>query len=123
MDPDADIEPDLIHSLDERYRAPDGSRGPVKGDKEPITGSIDLSSSETLELAPDDRIEALEQVSPSPVPEICSALRRVNDAARGTKSAEYRYWEVGVLSNPSLTATAAASVRVSTPSLPRMCET
>jgi hypothetical protein len=71
VDADADPEPELFDLVDERRRASDRPSRSVERDEEPVAGRIDLPTPRSRELPPDDRVEALEQVSPSPVAEFC----------------------------------------------------
>ena len=57
----------------------DGPRGPIECREEPVPGRVELAAMESGELATDDRVMALEQLTPGGVSEPRRELRRAHD--------------------------------------------
>src|SRR5207247_5734537 len=79
VDADADSQPDALDGLDQAHRESNGARRPIERQEESIARRIDLTATEAAEFSSDDRIEALEEVRPPPIPELRRTLRRVDD--------------------------------------------
>src|SRR5204862_92143 len=65
----SDREPAGAHRLGDRGRAADAAGGAVERRDEAVADGVDLVSAEALELTPDQRVVALEQVAPLAVAE------------------------------------------------------
>ena len=71
----ADLEAELAHRLGDRAGAADRPGRAVEGGEEAVAGGVDLLAAEPDQLAPDERVVALEQVAPAPVAELAPRAR------------------------------------------------
>src|SRR5881392_3213510 len=69
----AHVETDTANAFDDR------ARRTVERREEPVTGGVDFVPAKSLQLAPDDGMVALEEVSPRAVAERPRAVRRADD--------------------------------------------
>src|SRR5688500_827994 len=72
-DPDLDLE--RLERLEDRPGTVDRLRRTLEHDEEAVAGRIELAPRETLQLAPHDRVVALEQLPPATVAQLARQLR------------------------------------------------
>jgi hypothetical protein len=61
------FDPERPHALDDRLSAADGMSRAVERREEPVAGSVDLFPAVVGQLAPDERVVALQEVGPGTV--------------------------------------------------------
>ena len=79
MDPGSDLKPESPDRVHQGARASNSPGRPIECHEEPVSGGIDLAPSVTIQFAPDDGVEVLEQVRPPSVAEFGCPQRRVDD--------------------------------------------
>jgi hypothetical protein len=83
----ADLDPQWTDALRDRARAPDSSGGAVEGRQEAVPGGVHLCTAVPGELAPHDRLVALEQLTPPSVAEYAGSSQ--NSSRCETKPGTY----------------------------------
>ena len=79
VEPRADVEAEVAHSLDDRLGAADGACRPVEGRQEAVAHGVHLLAARPRELRPDERVVLLEQLTPGPVADFGHVCRRADD--------------------------------------------
>src|SRR5437773_1142656 len=79
MDPDPDGDRQHPDCVGDGTPTANGPCGPVEGREQSIAGRIDLPPSEARELAPRDRVIAIQKVTPLPVTQPRRVLRGTHD--------------------------------------------
>src|SRR5437764_9771908 len=69
VQPCADLDPEWANGLDDRLRAFDPTSRPIEGREEAVARRVDLCTTESAELLPDESVVSFQQVLPRPVTE------------------------------------------------------
>lgn len=69
MEPGADVDPERPDVVGDRAGAADTARRTVEGRQEAVTGRVDFTAPEPLEITPDNGVMAVQQVAPAAVAE------------------------------------------------------
>jgi hypothetical protein len=79
VQPDADVDPDVLHGRRDGHRAPDRVGGLGERGEETVTSGVLLSTPEPLQLGADDLPETRQDGVPATVAELRSGRRRADD--------------------------------------------
>src|SRR5205823_7146036 len=74
-----DLEAEPPDGVDDRGRAADRTRRAVEGRKEAVARGVLLLTTEAVELAPDERVVPLEQLTPGTIAHLCRLRARTDD--------------------------------------------
>jgi hypothetical protein len=74
VQPRADLDPKRADGLDHRLRAFDSASRPIEGREETIARGVDLDTTESAELLPDESVVLFQQVPSRPVTEPACSL-------------------------------------------------
>ena len=75
----ADLEPELVHAVGDRAGTSNRARGAIEAGEEAIPGSVELLTAEAEEFVTDERMMALEQLTPATVAEGGGSFGRADD--------------------------------------------
>src|SRR5262245_54914369 len=79
MDTDSDSDPQHPDRVGDGTSTANGPCGPVEGGDQSVTGRVDLPSAEARELAPHDRVIAIQKVTPLSVTQSRRLVRGPHD--------------------------------------------
>src|ERR1700730_12932214 len=76
--PGAYLDPEAVHTLDERERAAHPSRWPVEDGEEPIAAAVDLAAAKTRELTAHDAVMLADESTPPSIAKLNRPGRRLH---------------------------------------------
>jgi hypothetical protein len=85
-----DLEAEGATAAADRLGTADGAGRPVEGREKAVARGVDLAAAEALELAPGDAVEAVEQLVPARIAELCRALGRADDIGEQDRRRTFR---------------------------------